>query len=385
MIIMIECSNIFYIKDLSPLGGVETFIWEMVKKYQDYDIAVVYKTADSKQLARLEKYCMCYQHRKQKIKCKIAIINWDTSIIDYIDEGAEIYQVIHGDYTNPVYTWKPLTHPRIKEYIGVTKFVAEGFKKMMGCKNTTYGYNPLTIDEEEKMLILVSATRLSPIKGKDRMQLLANALDNAGIKYIWYVFTNDKDALKSDNVVYMKPRLDVGRWISKADYVVQLSDTEACSYTINESLYRNIPVIVTPLPYLEEIGVKDGINAWVLKFDCSNMQHIVDNIMNKPKFEFKHLKDRYDDILSHTPSHFKEDKIMEVKVEALDTYEKLGIIDNELKRIPKAGEQFTITKERLNVLMGNNELGKTFVKIVEPTEEKKKAILPTKKVIKRKK
>ena len=385
MIVMIEHSNILYIKDLSPLGGVETFIWEMVKKYQDYDIAVVYKTADSKQLARLKKYCMCYQHEKQKIKCKIAIINWDTSIIDYIDEGAEIYQVIHGDYTNPVYTWKPLTHPRIKEYIGVTKYVAEGFKKLMGCKNTTYGYNPLTINGEEKMLILVSATRLSPIKGKDRMQLLANALDNAGIKYIWYVFTNDKDALRSDNVVYMKPRLDVGRWISKADYVVQLSDTEACSYTINESLYRNIPVIVTPLPYLEEIGVKDGINAWVLNFDCSNMQHIVDNIMNKPKFEFKHLKDRYDDILSHTPSHFKEDKIMEVKVEALDTYEKLGVIDNELKRIPKAGEQFTITKERLNVLMGNNELGKTFVKIVEPTEEKKKAILPTKKVIKRKK
>ena len=384
MIIMIEHDNILYIRDLSPLGGVETFIWEMVKKYQNYDIAVVYKTADAKQLARLQKYCMCYQHKKQKIICKIAIINWDTSIIDYIDEGAEIYQVIHGDYTNPVYTWKPLTHPRIKEYIGVTKYVAEGFKKLMGCKNTTYGYNPLTINEEEKMLILVSATRLSPIKGKDRMQLLANALDNAGIKYIWYVFTNDKDALRSDNVVYMKPRLDVGRWISKADYVVQLSDTEACSYTINESLYRNIPVIVTPLPYLEEIGVKDGINAWVLNFDCSNMQHIVDNIMNKPKFEFKHLKDRYDDILSHTPSHFKEDKTMKVKVEALDTYEKLGVIDNELKRIPKAGEQFEITKERLNVLMGNNELGKTFVKIVEPVKEVKKSILP-KKETKRKK
>ena len=375
---MIEHSNILYIRDLSPLGGVETFVWEMVKKYQDYDIAVVYKTADPKQLARLQKLCRCYEHRQQKIICDVAIINWDTSIIDFIVESADIYQVIHGDYTNPVYTWKPLTHPRIKEYIGVTKFVAEGFKKMMGCNNTTYGYNPLTINEDEKMLILVSATRLSPIKGKDRMQRLANALDYAGIKYIWYVFTNDKDALRSDNVVYMKPRLDVGRWIAKADYVVQLSDTEACSYTINESLYRNIPVIVTPLPYLEEIGVKDGKNAWVLNFDCSNMQHIVDNIYNKPKFVFKHLEDKYDELLSHTPSHFKEDKVMKVKVEALDTYEKFNITDAGLGRVPKAGEQFEVTKERLNVLLGNNASGKVFVKIVEPVKEVKKAILPRK-------
>lgn len=147
---MIEHSNILYIRDISPLGGVETFIWEMVKKYQNYDIAVVYKTADRKQLERLKQYCVCYEHRNQKIKCDVAIINWDTSIIDFIEDGTEIYQVIHGDYTNSVYTWKPLTHPRIKEYIGVTKYVADGFKKMMKCPNTTYGYNPLTINEEDK-------------------------------------------------------------------------------------------------------------------------------------------------------------------------------------------------------------------------------------------
>ena len=381
---MIEHDNILYIRDLSSLGGVETFVWEMAKKYQDYDIAVVYKTADEKQLTRLKKYCMCYQHIKQTIKCKTAIINWDTSIIDFIEEGADIYQVIHGDYTNPVYTWKPLTHPRIKKYIGVTKYVEEGFKKLTGCNNTTYIYNPLTI-QDETMLILVSATRLSPIKGKDRMQKLANALDNAGIKYIWYVFTNDTNAIKSENVVYMKPRLDVGRWISKADYVIQLSDTEACSYTINEALYRNIPVIVTPLPYLEEIGVKNGVNAWVLNFDLSNINYIVENINKKLKFNFKHLEDRYDELLSHTPSHFKEDKVMKVKVEALDTYKMFNVTDAGLGRVPEPGEQFEVTKERLNILMGNNASGRVYVKIVEPVKEEKKAILPKKETKRKKK
>ena len=383
---MIEHDNIFYIRDLSEIGGVETFIWEMVKKYQSYDIAVVYKTAHRKQLERLDKYCMCYKHTNQKIKCKTAIINWDTSIIDFIEDGADIYQTIHGDYSNPVYTWRPLTHPRIKKYICITKHVLKTFSELMKVDNVMLGYNPLSIDPQEKLLILVSATRLSPIKGKTRMEKLGNALNDAGINYIWYVFTNDTEAIKNDNIVYMKPRLDVGKWIAKADYVVQLSDTEACSYTINEALYRNIPVITTPLPYLEEIGVKDGVNAYILDFDCNNMKHIVDNIMNIPKFNFKRLEDSYDGLLSHRPSHFMEDKFMKVKVEALGTYKQFNVIDTELGRVPEEGEQFEITKERLNILSGNNELGKVFVKIVEPVkQEVKKATLPKKKETKRKK
>ncbi len=382
---MISHDNIFFVSDINVIGGVETFLWELVKKYQNYDIAVVYKTGNQKQIDRLKKYCMVYQHVGQIIRCKVAIINYDVSIVDYIEEGADIYQVIHGDYTNPVYSWKPLTHHRIKKYIGVCKYIEDGFKKLMGLTNTSYIYNPLQIDDDEdNMLILVSATRLTKIKGKDRMIALANALDNAGIKYIWYVFTNDTNAIDNPNVVYMKPRLDVRRWIKKADYVVQLSDTEALCYTMLESLYLNVPVICTPFPFLDEIGVKDGKNAWVLNFDCSNMKHIVDNIMNKPKFNFKQLEDRYDELLSHTPSHYKEDKIMKVKVEALDTYEKFNVTDKQLGRVPKTGEQFEITKERLNILLGNNDNGRVYVKIVEPVKEEKKAILP-KKDIKRKK
>ena len=74
---------------------------------------------------------------------------------------------------------------------------------------------------------------------------------------------------------------------------------------------------------------------------------------------------------------------MKVKVEALDTYAKYNVIDNELGRIPKEGERFEVTKERLNILMGNNANGRTYVKIIEPVKEEKKAILP-KKDIKRK-
>lgn len=170
---LIKHDNILYIKDISEIGGVETFYYEMVKKYHDLDIAVVYKNANQKQLERLEEYCPTYKHTNQDIECKVAIINYDVSIIPYITEkiwkenakeNEGIYQVVHGDYENKAYNWKPPTDERIKNYIGVTQHIVDSFKRITDNKNVILGYNPLTIDKHP--LMLVSATRLSPIKRK---------------------------------------------------------------------------------------------------------------------------------------------------------------------------------------------------------------------------
>ena len=160
----IKHKNIVYIRDLSKLGGVETFTYEVIKKYHNYDIAVVYVSADNEQIKRIAKYCPVYKHTDQKIECEVAIINYDISIIPFICENAKIYQVIHGDYENEAYKWKPPTHPRITAYIGITKHIAESFKRLTGLDNVLMSYNPLTI--EPKKLILISGTRLSPIKRK---------------------------------------------------------------------------------------------------------------------------------------------------------------------------------------------------------------------------
>jgi glycosyltransferase involved in cell wall biosynthesis len=372
---VIKHDNIFYIRDFSEIGGVETFTWELVKKFKDYDIAVVYKQAHPNQLNRVRKYCKAYKHSNQKIECKVAIINYDVSIIDFINDGAVIYQTIHGDYENPAYQWKPPTHERIKEYIAVTKYIQESFKRITGLKNVTYSYNPLSIEKEEKKLVLLSATRLSRIKGKNRMIKLANELDIKGINYIWYIFTNDKEEIKSPNVVYMKPRLDIGYWMEQADYVVQLSDTEACSYTINEALYRNIPVIVTPLPYLEEIGVKDGKNAYIMEFDCSNVKDIVEKIKTVPKFIFDQLKDRYGELVYKGKSHYEEDRVMRAKVKAKMQFND---VEENVKR--KEGEEWVCSLERAEFLKehGGVEVLEVFkdapeVKKEEPKLDKKTA------------
>lgn len=331
MVNEIRHKNIVYITDLGELGGVETYVYQLIKKYHMYDIAVVYKTARNSQLDRLSKYCYTYKHQGQKIFCDVAIINYDSSIIDYITpeiwrqnlkEGdyRGIYQGIHADYTQSNYYKVIPGDDRVKEYLAITKYIKKTYSELKNVENIRLCYNPLDISDETKPLILVSATRLTSIKGKDRMIALAKELDKRGINYIWYVFTNDTRGIDSPNVIFMQPRLDVWKWICQADYVIQLSDSEACSYTINEALYRNVPVIVTPLPYLKEIGYKDKKTGYTLEFDLSNLKEVVDNILNIPKFTFKQLKDGYDKILVKSKSQYWENELRPVNVRVLRNY-----------------------------------------------------------------
>jgi glycosyltransferase involved in cell wall biosynthesis len=200
---------------------------------------------------------------------------------------------------------------------------------------------------------------------------LAEELDKANIDYVWYIFTTDTGGINNDNVIYRKPTLDVRKWLQHADYVVQLSDSEACSYTINESLLLGTPLIVTPLPYLEELGIKDNENCYILSFDLSNISDVVKKIKNVPKFDnFKLPSDIYDKWIVKGKSKYKEELKMRYLVEALNTYEEGNIVDNELLRIPKEGEKWEVSRERLDVLLGENALGKVFVKVVEETKPK---------------
>lgn len=71
-------------------------------------------------------------------------------------------------------------------------------------------------------------------------------------------------------------------------------------------------------------------------------------------------------------------------VRATNQYEKLNVTDKELKRVPKEGEQFEITKERYDVLTKTNEYKVKFVQEIDRVQEietaKKKVI--TEKAIK---
>ena len=52
---LIETTNLFYVSNFNVIGGVETFIYELTKKYKDLDITVVYRTGHVNQIARISK------------------------------------------------------------------------------------------------------------------------------------------------------------------------------------------------------------------------------------------------------------------------------------------------------------------------------------------
>lgn len=213
---------------------------------------------------------------------------------------------IHADYTQPCYTKYPnFNHPKLKKIFGITKYIC----KTAGDKfniEPELNYNPLILEDKEKRITLVSATRLSKIKGGARMKKLAEELDLLGTNYIWYVFTDDADCIHSNNVIFLKPRLDVYKWIQEADYLVQLSDTEAMSYSISEALSYGKQVIITPLPFLNEVGIHDGENAIVLNFNCDNIKEVAERIKNPKRIHWSAPADSYDKYLIKTKSKYQE-------------------------------------------------------------------------------
>ena len=295
-------SNVFYIPHFNAIGGIETYMYELAKKYHKYDITVVYSAGDYKQIARLSKYIRVIKYNGEKIKCKRLFIMYRCNLD--IFEAEHIIQITHADYKAQNLT--PNKDPRINEHYAVSKAVAKTYEELSGLP-TKVCYNPLSVDKPKKVLMLISPTRLTKEKGKIRMEILANALTNANIPFQWFVFTNDRNAIDNPNVIYMNPRLDIRDFIASSDYLVQLSDTEAWSYSVLESLVLGTPVIVTPIPCFEEMGIKSGVNGYVLPFDMSNIP-VEDIYNNIPKFEFKAPKDIYDKLLIKDPSTYDSDE-----------------------------------------------------------------------------
>lgn len=324
----------------------------LARKYHDYDMTVYYRSGDEKQIERLRQLIpvKCYIPG-EKIVCERAFFNYNTDIIDMV-EAKEYYEIIHADFytLNKLMSYLPNTHPKITHYIAVSQAAANGFEMMTGIKPEVC-YNPLIVDKPKKVLKLITASRLTKEKGKDRMIKLAHALDISGVPYIWTVFTNDTNAIDSPNVAYMKPRLDILDFVAEADYLVQLSDTEAYSYSLIESLTLGTPVIVTPLPVLDEMGIKDRVNSFVLPFDMKEIP-VMDIYKGLPPFTWTAKKDSWDKLLiksksTYDPKNPKDEMILvkpikifydvELKQRVLPTAEPYEMLRSRAEKLAQAG------------------------------------------------
>lgn len=365
---LIKCTNLYYFRVISQIGGIETFFYQLAKKYKDIDLVIVYNTADPLQLARLKRYVKCIKFSNQHFECEKAFFNFNTDIIDNV-KAKDYTLVIHGDYESMIQqnqlSYAP-DHSKITNYVGVSERACKGYTAITGhpCQVC---YNPFEIEKiETKPLLLISATRLTKEKGKNRMIKLAEALDQKEIPYLWLVFTNDKNAIDNPNIIYMKPKLDITKYIAKADYLIQLSNNEGYCYSAVEAASLGVPCILTPCPVFEEIGFKDKENCYMLDFDLQNIDEVVNNMVNKKlQFTYTPKKDSWDKLLVPSKSQYQEELNTIWEVEALDTYEKYFRIDAQLNRVPKAGERWFINdKDRVDLLLGNNKYNEPYIKVI---------------------
>ena len=371
----IVASNLFYVSNFNVIGGVETYIYELARKYRDYDITVVYKTGHPNQIRRLMKYVKVYKYKGGYIKCKKFFCNYETDIVDKVD-AEEYTQLIHAMFKTNKLT--PRIEPKIQRYLAVSTIARDEFRELTGI-NALVCRNPLQITEEEKkpILTLISATRLTQEKGKDRMERLARELERKGIDFIWYVFTNDDKAIDNDNVVYCKPRLNIRPLLNQIKgkgYGVQLSDCEGDCYFTRECEALGIPLIVTPIPSFKEQGLVEGKNCYYVPFDMSDLN--VERFLKIPTYNGYIGEDKWLEQLVKDKSNYKEGN-MKVRLRVIRNY-----TDLQLGQDLPIGYEWTTTSKRADELLNNPN---NLVEVVEYIEEPKveKATKPKRKVTKR--
>lgn len=354
--------NIFYFRYINAIGGIETFFYYLAKKYQDWDITIYYLEGDPKQINRLKQYVRVKQYKGEVIECDKAFFNFNLDIINNV-KAKEYIQIAHGDYK--AMGIKPNTHKKLTKYLGVSKQVCNTYKEVTGY-DTELVYNPIEIDKPKKVLNLISATRLTKEKGKNRIKKLAAMLDKAGIPYLWTIFTDDTNAIDNPNIAYMKPRLNIIDYIANADYLVQLSDNEGYCYSVVEALSVGTPVIVTDVPVFKEIGVNKN-NGFILDFDLSNVP-IEEIYIGLPKFEYKPKQDNWNTFLMPGESKYKEELKMKVKVKCIKDYFDMQQKDEkgDVKFVTTKDEPFVVNSVRAEELVAGG-----VCEVVEKIEEVK--------------
>lgn len=345
-----ECANAYYFRHLNKIGGIESHLRYLSKKYGNkYEIVIFYQTADMEQLEHLRNYARVVQiEQGDLVVCKKMFCCFNREILNQT-KAEKTYLVLHGDYKNMVERGQlnesnlPIDS-RVDEYLGVSQLVCDSWYELTGIKAKNV-FEPVVLDKCEKPLMFVSATRLTPEKGWDRMVQLANALDEANVNYTWLIYTNSsKPATK--NMVFLEPRYDIADKVGGFDAFIQLSDNEGFCLSIAEALTRGVPVIATDLPVLRELGLNKG-NSIILPFDMQNIP--IDEIrkINELKFSYTPPKDKWNTVLDHTPV----DKTQSIEVEACNGYTSHNIFDVQLGKIPSKGERWFVTKSRYEDLI----------------------------------
>jgi glycosyltransferase involved in cell wall biosynthesis len=332
---------VVYVSAEHEIGGLETFTYNFCKHMSKYyDIAVLYDAMfDQAQMTRLLEIVPVIKAENKTIICDTVI---NTRIVKDIPKCVKAKQTIQMSHTCKMDLWGQLHVPQDKDIkVFVSDVAAKSFDEKPGDYKVIH--NMTCPVDCHRALILVSATRPTPEKGMKRMLALGQLLDKANIPYIWLYFSYDPIYNSPKSMIHMRPTLDIIPYIKMADYLVQLSDSEAFGYSIIEALEAGTAIITTPLDVLEELGIEEGKYGYVVPFEVNGFD--CKKLLNIPQFEFKwdntKIIKQWRKILGNTkPKHTYKPK----------EYQKIYIIkqykDIVLNRILNIGDVIDMTPDR---------------------------------------
>lgn len=355
--IPVNAQIILFIMQLHIIGGIETFIYHyLATMSKKYDIVLLTSNIPTDQWIRYSNYAQVVEYNpNMTYSCDTLIM---LRVLDTIPQNIhykQSVQMCHACRTNP--KWHI---PQDSEYIvNVSQTSKDSF--LPESRNGTVIHNPIK-KNEKKGLLLVSATRIpAPDKGKNeiRMRKLAEMLNDADIPFLWFNFSEGNITDPPKGLVNVGVYMDIQPYIARADYLVQLSDSEAWSYSILEALIQNTAVLVCPFPSAYEMGIKDGENGYILPYD---MNFDVNKLLDVPQFTYKYDNEpiiaEWEKILGKAkPKKRKRVNSNSSRVIVLSQY-----FDLELNRMLDAGTIVEMSNNRISAIMATN---KSLIKVLE--------------------
>lgn len=347
----LKAQVVLYRSDLYKIGGFMTFLINFCKEMSDkYDITIVGKKSDHERLKQLLKMVRVELSGKEIYTDNLIMLSFRDELPSNV-HAKKIIRMVHACKTSPEW-FIPRDYDQLI-------FVSETAKKSFDEQEAAVIHNFNLSLYKKDCLLLVSATRFpAPDKGiiEDRMRILAKMLNDKGISFSWLNFSDRPMENPPKNFHNVGVSYNMQILLQKADYLVQLSDSECWSYSCLEALMLKTPIICTPFPSAFEMGVIDGVNAHVVPFD---MDFDVNKLLNIPHFTFAYnnneIRRQWIDILGDTkPLH---DYIPEelVEVEVLD-----GFLDIQQGRFLDRGERCMMSKQRADEI--RFKLGNKFLK-----------------------
>lgn len=281
----IKADIIIWTEKTYEIGGIETFNYNFCKQLSKYyDIVVLYSVIDLRQKARLSKYARVIKNEPNlKFDC-------DTLMVNRITDK-EPSNVIYNQKVQMVHSCKwavNLQTPKDNDYlVAVSEAVAKSYPDFK--EDYKVIHNVTNPQKVERALTIVSATRTGTNeKGQKRMIALSNLLKRKNIPFIWYCFS-DNPIQGAENICFIKPTLNIAPYIKSADYLAQLSDHEGFCYSIVEAMELGVPILVTDLAVLPELGFEDGKTGYKIPWEITDdfdVEKIYEHQL-KGTFEYK--------------------------------------------------------------------------------------------------